>query len=65
MSTHAPTVIRRFVPVQFDASFKNPSRLGMRHMQGCAQRHPEEGDLEGEQPDQAGDEQDRRRPRAS
>ena len=34
----------------------------MRHMQGCAQRHPEEGDLEGEQPDQAWDEQDRGRP---
>ena len=33
----------------------------MRHMQGCAQRHPEEGDLEGEQPDQARDEQDRGR----
>ena len=31
-------------------------------MQGCAQRHPEEGDLEGEQPDQARYEQDRGRP---
>ena len=31
-------------------------------MQGCAQRHPEEGDLEGEQPDQARHEQDRGRP---
>ena len=62
MSTHAPTVIRRFVPVQFDISSKNPSRSGMRHMQGCAQRHPEEGDLSGEQPDQARHEQDRGRP---
>ena len=41
------------------------SRLGMRHMQGCAQRHPEAGDLESEQPDQARHEQDRGRARAS
>ena len=65
MSTHAPTVIRRFVPIQFTFSSLYPSRLGMRHMQGCAQRHPEEGDLEGEQPDQARHEQDRGRARAS
>ena len=62
MSTHAPTVIRRFVPINKMSFQLILLCLGMRHMQGCAQRHPEAGDLEGEQPDQARDEQDRGRP---